>query len=98
MSKARARQKGYRQAHLKRFHGEAINAGQRFNPKMVADHYDVFNGPARVKSLITSNYETNTEHYKQSAVLNLEPEDVVLVRLKEMWQTDFWQWVTTYHR
>lgn len=101
MGKARPRKKGYRQGHLKRFHGEAINAGQRFNPKLVGEHYDVFNARARAKSIAdcpVMDYSKKQEHFRQSAVLNLEPEDVVLVRLKGMWQTDFWQGVYEFRR
>lgn len=96
MSKARPRKKGYRQAHLKRFHGEFINAGKKANSQYLQESF------ARTRSLKTGDVDvtnySNFEPTVQTACTYLEPEDVVLVRLKEMWQTDFWQGVTTYHR
>lgn len=98
MGKARPRKKGYRQGHLKRFHGEAINAGDRFNPTAVADHYSVYNGRLRVRSMLAGMSQSQTAPPKQSAVLNLEPEDIVVVRLRELWPKDYWPKRITFNR
>lgn len=99
---ARPRKKGYRQGYLKRFHGEYINAGQRFSPKDAATEYAVFSGKDRAESIrqapAHSNYETNQEHYKQAPIQYLDPLDVVTQKLKHLWQGDFWQGVTRFHR
>lgn len=99
MGKARPRKKGFRQGHLKRFHAEVINAGQRFNPKAAAEHFQVFSGAGRAKSIATAGFaEPNRAQQRQSAVLNLEPEDIVVVRMLDLWPQDYWPKGTTFHR
>ena len=105
MGSKRPRQKGYRQGYLKRFHGEYINAGERYNPQSAGHAYDVFNAVRRARSLGApeptekdvrrSNYETNKEFFQQTMAVD---KDEVLEKLKGLWQGDFWQGVDRFFK
>jgi hypothetical protein len=103
MGKTRPRKKGYRQAHLKRFHGEYINAGKKANSAYLQEAFDRTRSMAKGIPLPVSrdvrraDYASNREHFKQSEVLQ-DTSDVVLRKLKELWQGDFWQGQTAWKR
>lgn len=97
MGSRRPRKKGYRQGHLKRFHGEFINAGMKANSAFLQESF------ARVNSMKNEDvgvihYEKKREVYRQTCILKSEPRDVILGKLKGLWQTDFWQGVDEFFR
>jgi hypothetical protein len=105
MGKARPRKKGYRQGHMKKFHGEYINAGESYRPQSAAHAYDVYSALRRARSLGApeptakdvrrSNYETNKEFFQQTMAVD---SDEVLEKLKGLWQGDFWQGVDRFFK
>lgn len=97
MSKRKPRRTGMRTAHLKRFSSTVVNAGKQANSLVVQEY------ASRAKTLRTppakANYSDNEEHYNKQRNLALEPADIIISpSMKELWQQDFWQGYTEFHR
>lgn len=96
MSKARSRNKSQRNGQMKRFSSTMVNAGKVAN-SLVLGEYN-----ARARTLTTppkeANYSNNEEHYRERRVCDLRPADVILVKLKLLWTTDFWQGYDIFNR